>query len=139
MSSHRSKGAQAPLTVYVLSTILNRSPEQRQAVSGALKDDDFAVLVAAASDDDKTIRLQAAEFLCLLADPRAVPHSIDAARDTTDNNKASNQITIIGRSVDNLSAETKRNALRDLERGPGANNDLVGNHGFVCKTLFGGC
>jgi hypothetical protein len=92
-------------------------------------------MVSAASDDDKTIRLQASEFLYSLGDPRAIPYSVDAAKKTTDNNKASNQISIVGRSAQELPAPTQNNIVHDLTHGPGANNDLVGNQGWLRKRL----
>ena len=86
--------------MYALSEMLRRNIEQRSAISSALKNEDFPLLVAAASDNDKTIRLHAAEFLYSLQDPRSVPASIAAARSTSDENKAANQVIIIGKSVE---------------------------------------
>jgi hypothetical protein len=40
--------------IYALSEMLRRNPDQQTAISSALKDDDFSLLVPAASDDDKT-------------------------------------------------------------------------------------
>jgi len=121
--------------LYGLSEILRRHPDQRSAISSALTDEDFPVLVAGASDDDKTIRIQAAEFLYLLQDPRAVPASVEAARDTPDPNKATNQLYIVRQSGQSLDAPQKRKILDDLTSGPGGNNDLVRNVGSVAKTL----
>lgn len=121
--------------LYALDEIIRRKPDQRAQISAALKSEDFPLLVAAASDDDKTLRMQAADFLYVLQDPRAVPASVEAARETSDNNKATNQVLIIQQSVRNLDAAAKENIYRDLTRGPGSNNDLVGRDGWVRKRL----
>lgn len=132
-SDYRLRGG----AVYVLSTILSLHPDQKSAISAALDKDDFPILVSAASDNDKTMRLQAAEFLYILGDPRAVPFSVDAARDTHDNDKASNQISILGQSGQQLPNSKKQEVIRDLTFGPGSNNDLVGKNGWTCGRLFG--
>jgi hypothetical protein len=117
--------------IYVLSTMLNLHPDQKSSLSAALKGEDFPILVAAASDDDKSIRLQATECLYILG----VPHSVNAARDTHDNNKASNQTSIVGQSSQQLSNSAKQNIINDIQRGPDPNNDLVGNSDFLSKQL----
>jgi hypothetical protein len=135
-SDYRLRGG----VIYVLSTMLNTHPDQKSMVSAALEKDDFPILVAAASDDDKTVRLQAAEFLYLLGDPRAIPYSADAARSTHDDNKAANQISILGQSGEQLPTADKKNVLHDLQHGPGANNDLFGKNGFTCRSFgWSGC
>jgi hypothetical protein len=121
--------------MYALQDMLRRNPDQRAAVSKALKSDDFPVLVAAASDDDKTIRLQAAGFLYLLQDPRVVPSSVEAARKTSDDNKATDQVLIIRQAGQSLGDTEKKSVINDLTSGPGLSNDLVGSAGFVRKTL----
>jgi hypothetical protein len=120
---------------YVLSTALIRDPEQKTEISAKLSDDDFPVLVSLASDEDKTIRYQATEFLYDLGDPRSIPYSVDAARSTPDPNRASNQILILGKSSQDLSISDRNNIVNDLTHGPGMNNDVVGNEGFVKKWL----
>jgi hypothetical protein len=121
--------------LYALSEMLRRNPEQRTAISAALKDEDFPFLVAAASDNDKTIRMQAADFLYLLQDSRAVPSSVEAARSTPDTSKASNQVLIIRQSGLSLTAADKEKVINDLSAGPGRNNDLVGSTGYLRRTL----
>ena len=121
--------------LYALSEMLRRDPEQRAAVSAALAPEDFPFLVAAASDDDKTVRLQAASFLYLLQDPRAVPSSVEAARSTPDEGKATNQVLIIRQSAQSLTPSDKAKVIEDLQAGPGPSNDLVGSAGFLRKTF----
>ncbi len=120
--------------LYSLDAMIRRSPDQRTEISAALKTEDFPLLVAAASDDDRTIRMQAANFLYLLQDPRAVPSSIEAARDASDNSKATNQILIIQQSTQQLPADAKAGVLNQLTRGQ-VNNDLVGQSGWARKKL----
>ena len=121
--------------LYALSEMLRRNPEQRAAISAALTTEDFPFLVAAASDDDKTIRLQAADFLYLLQDARAVPSSVEAARSTPDTNKATNQVLIIRQSGLTLTAADKEKVVRNLSEGPGRNNDLLGGAASLKRIL----
>ena len=130
-SDYRLRGG----VIYALSEMLRRNPNQRAAIAAALRTEDFPFLVAAASDDDKTIRLQAADFLYHLQDPRAVPSSIEAARSTSDASKATNQVLIIRQSGLSLPSADKEKVINDLSAGPGSNNDLLGSQGFVRKTL----
>lgn len=121
--------------VYALDEMLRRSPGQRSAISAALKPDDFPGLVSAASDDDKTIRNYAAEFLFQLQDPRAVPASVQAARDASDNSKAANQVLIIQQSAQSLTPTAKADVFNDLTKGPGANNELLGQSDWLKGKL----
>jgi hypothetical protein len=110
--------------VYALSEMLRRSPDERTAISSALKDVDFSILVDAASDDDKTIRLQAAQFLYLLRDPRAVPASVEAGRSVREEGKATNQLIIIRQSGQSLPESVKQKIFDSLKAGPGPNNEI---------------
>ena len=130
-SDYRLRGG----VIYALSEMLRRNPEQRSAIAAALSTEDFPFLVAAASDDDKTIRLQAADFLYHLQDPRAVPSSVEAARSTSDTNKATNQVLIIRQSGLSLPSADKEKVINDLSAGARSNNDLLGSQGFVRKAL----
>ncbi len=121
--------------LYALSEMLRRNPEQRAAISAVLTTEDFPFLVAAASDDDKTIRLQAADFLYLLQDSRAVPSSVEAARSTPDTSKATNQVLIIRQSGLTLTAADKQKVINDLSAGPGKTNDLLGSAGSLKRIL----
>jgi hypothetical protein len=130
-SNYRLRGG----VIYVLSTTITNNPDKKADISAKLKPEDFPILVSAASDDDKTVRLQASEFLYSLGDPRSIPYSVDAAKSTSDNNKASNQITILSQSWKELPESTQSNIYNDLTKGPGPNNDVVGNHGWLRKQL----
>jgi hypothetical protein len=121
--------------LFSLDEMLRHDPSRRTQISSLLKDQDFPLLVKAASDDDKTIRMQAAEFLYILQDPRALPSSIAAARSTADNAKATNQVLIIKQASQALPAQAKENVVRDLTEGPGLKNDLVGTSGWVRGKL----
>jgi hypothetical protein len=121
--------------VYALSEMLRQNPNQRSAISNALKESDFPLLVNAASDDDKTIRYQAAEFLATLQDPRAIPVSAKASRAANQNDKANNQLIILRESGHLLPDSEKKQILNDITTGPEPNNDLVGDTGYVKKTL----
>jgi hypothetical protein len=130
-SDYRLRGGAA----YVLSTTLIRNPEEKKEISSKLFDNDFPVLVSLASDEDKTIRYQATEFLYDLGDPRSIPYSVGAARVTSDPNRAVNQILILGKSSQDLSISDRNNIVHDLTHGPGMNNSIVGNEGYVKKWL----
>jgi hypothetical protein len=122
--------------IYGLSEMLRRNPEKKSAISSALKDDDFSLLVPAASDDDKTIRLQAAQFLYLLQDSRAVPASVEAARRVQEEGKATNQLIILRKSGQSLPESEKQKVFNDLTAGPGPNNEIFRSIKDVGK-LFG--
>jgi hypothetical protein len=103
--------------IFALSEMLRHDPNLRTAVSAGLIADDFPILVAAASDDDKAIRLQAAEFLYRLQDPRAVPSSVEAAKSATDESKATNQALIIRQSAQKLAPTDKTRIIDELQAG----------------------
>jgi hypothetical protein len=111
--------------IYALSEMLRHDPNLRTAVSAALIPDDFPILVAAASDDDKAIRLQAAEFLYRLQDPRAVPSSVEAAKSASDESKATNQALIIRQSAQSLAPADKTKIVDELHAGQVKNIDTV--------------
>jgi hypothetical protein len=75
-SNYRLRGG----VIYVLSTTITNNPNKKADISTKLKPEDFPILVSAASDDDKTVRLQASEFLYSLGDPRSIPYSVDAQK-----------------------------------------------------------
>lgn len=120
---------------YVLRSLLTVRPNDRAAVSSALRDEHLALLVELASDDDKTLRLQAGEFLVLLADPRSIQYSVQAARKATDNNKAFNQIIITGGASRELPEAERERVFRDITSGPGPNNDVVRMNEYIRKSL----
>lgn len=121
---------------YALAEMMRRSPtaETRQAISANLKEEDFPVLVAAAQDDDDTVRLQAGEFLYLLQDQRSIRPSIDAAATASDETKAADQVLIIREAGKNLSSDEKLKVIESLND-LGAVNDLIKNKDALTKIL----
>jgi hypothetical protein len=125
--------------IYVLSDLLKRNLDSRAAISSALLDSDFPILVSAASDDDKTIRFQAANFLYDLQDPRAIPATVDATHHIKDPDKATNQYLILRESGKSLPGPTQLDIRQDLTKGPGPANDRIridrcknGSLGWLC-------
>ncbi len=110
--------------VYALARMLRSHPEQRQAISQALTDEDFKILVAAASDEDKTVRFQAAEFLYVLQDPRAVAPSLVGARSAPDPDIAYNNLLILRQSGQNLPADRKQQIISVI-KGDKASSGVV--------------
>ncbi|MGK6315369.1 hypothetical protein [Neorhizobium sp. DT-125] len=121
---------------YALAEMMRRSPtaETRQAISANLKEEDFPILVAAAQDDDDTVRLQAGEFLYLLQDQRSIRPSIDAAASALDEIKAADQVLIIREAGKNLSSDEKLRVIESLND-PGAVNNLIKNKDALTKIL----
>ncbi|SMF47808.1 hypothetical protein SAMN02982989_2471 [Xaviernesmea oryzae] len=121
---------------YALAEMMRRSPtaETRQAISANLKGEDFPVLVAAAQDDDDTVRLQAGEFLYLLQDQRSIRPSIDAAATASDEIKAADQVLIIREAGKNLSSDEKLKVIESLND-LGAVNDLIKNKDALTRIL----
>ncbi|WP_105402951.1 DUF308 domain-containing protein [Neorhizobium sp. T7_12] len=99
---------------YALGEMLRAQPSSSKQISEGIQEADFQLLVAAASDEDKTIRYQAAEFLYNLQDPRAVQPSINAAKEATDEGVANNQILILRQSGSSLPCSQKGNIVREL-------------------------
>lgn len=92
-------------------------------------------MLKAASDDDKTIRYQAAELLSLLHDQRAIPESIKAVRETVDDNKARNQLIITRESAVKLTDEKKSEILKEINRVPLSPSKLLGSSQSIQKVL----
>lgn len=102
-------------TTYVLSEMLRSDETLRTDISAALTADDFSYFVDAASDEDKTIRYQAAEFLYLLQDPRSVSFSVDALK-RVDDLSADNQVLILRQSADELDDAKKDALIEELSK-----------------------
>ncbi|KQQ74239.1 hypothetical protein ASF70_10935 [Rhizobium sp. Leaf321] len=100
--------------VYALAEMIRSDPNLASSLSQKLAAEDFPLLIQAAADPDKTIRYQAADFLYRLQDPRAVELSVNAAKDTTDQGVANNQILILRQSGSNLSSSQKSDIVRQL-------------------------
>jgi hypothetical protein len=121
---------------YALAEMLRRVPtsERRQAISANLADEDFPILAMATQDRDDTVRLQAAEFLYLLQDPRSIPLSIDAAVATMDATKAADQVLIIRESGKALSSGAKVKVIDSLNTTGGVNS-LVKSKDALTRML----
>lgn len=100
---------------YALAEMLRRDPASRAQISLAIPTEDFPLLVDAASDPDKTIRFQAAEFLYLLEDPRSVEFSVEAAKETSDEAVATNQILILRQAGQSLPENEKQQIIQELQ------------------------
>lgn len=80
---------------YALGEMLRYHPSWAKQISGGIEETDFPLLAAAAADEDKTIRFQAAEFLYLLQDPRSIASTVDAAKNADQEEVLQNQILIL--------------------------------------------
>lgn len=81
--------------VFALNGMLREAAARNRMVARELTDDDIKLLVNAASDDDKTVRLQATEFLFKLKDPRVVEPSLQAVRDRRNPDGVYNAVLIL--------------------------------------------
>jgi hypothetical protein len=120
---------------YVLAEMLRRQPERREQISFHLRNADFPLLVSAAQDHDPTIRLQAAEFLYLLQDPRSIPSNVEAAISTEDASKAEDQLYIIREASKDLGATEKKALFENMTRSVGSSNELIRNRSAVQDIL----
>jgi hypothetical protein len=81
--------------VFALNGMLREDTSRNRAVAGELTNDDIALLVHAASDADKTVRLQATEFLFRLKDLRVVESSLQMVRDPKNPDGVYNSVLIL--------------------------------------------
>ncbi len=122
--------------IYALAEMLRANPIQGPEISQKLNEDDFPLLVKAASDQDKTIRYQAAEFLYDLKDIRAVQPSFDAAKEAKDEGVASNQILILRQSGDELSQDKKSSIVKGLKDSSLETNQKIKNPSFSVEKIL---
>ncbi|MBY3347365.1 HEAT repeat domain-containing protein [Rhizobium laguerreae] len=122
--------------IYALAEMLRADPAKGPAISQELNEDDFPLLVKAAADQDKTIRYQAAEFLYVLQDPRAVIPSIDAAKGAENEGIANNQILILRQSGADLPSNEKNDIVKQL-KDPSINlNNIVKQRSFSVEKIL---
>lgn len=121
---------------YALNEMLHADPEKRAAISAEISSEDFPLLVDAASDPDKTVRFQAAEFLYLLEDPRSVELSVEAAKQASDNATATNQILILRQSAQSLAPDAKSGIVEQLQApSVGGTNRLIRDKSILNNVL----
>lgn len=81
--------------VFALNGMLREKGSANKAIAGLLSDADIKLLVDAANDDDKTVRLFAAEFLFKLRDPRVVAPAVQAVREQRNADGVYNSVLIL--------------------------------------------
>lgn len=101
--------------VFALAEMVRSKEVQPSDISAKLVSQDFAILVDAAADEDRSVRHQAAEVLYALEDPRAVQFSLEAAKQATDPGVANNQILILRQAGSQLPKAQKGDITRQLK------------------------
>jgi hypothetical protein len=100
---------------YALTEMIQNKARSPGAISSQITAEDFPLLVGAASDSNKTIRYQAAEFLYLLGDPRAINLSLEATKQASDAAVLTNQILILKQAGQNLPDIDKEGIINELD------------------------
>jgi hypothetical protein len=101
--------------VFALNGMLREETARNGPVARELTDDDLTLLVHAAFDDDQTVRLQAAEFLFRLKDPRVVEPSLQVVRDRRNADAVYTAVVILRpvyRDLDNAEQKRVKTELR---------------------------
>ena len=98
-----------------LTEMLRAEKTLAPRLSEALNDGDISLLVAAAGDPDRTVRIYATEFLYDLGDPRAVAPSLDLADRVGDENARYNLLFLTQGGVQRLPQAEKPEIGRQLE------------------------
>jgi hypothetical protein len=101
--------------ILALNDMLRTNPNQRSEISKALDDASIGFLVGLASDSDKTVRLQATEFLHDLKDIREVTSSLEAIQKNTDPNGVYNNVLILKGLYPDLDQSLKTRVFQALE------------------------
>jgi hypothetical protein len=123
--------------IYALADMLRRDPILREPLLTKLQDDDIRVLVAAASDDDNSVRAQATEFLYLLKDQRAIGPSLQGVRDAKDSNGLHNNVLILRGTSQALPEAEKAKIARDVGSAVGTGESVACCGGFDLKSGSG--
>jgi hypothetical protein len=97
---------------YALAGMLRKDDKARDKISAQLKPPDFELLQRLTADKDATVRLQATEFLYLLADSRSVDAAIKGVGDDTA--AAANSALILKGAFSNVSAPEKKRIINEL-------------------------
>jgi hypothetical protein len=96
-----------------LTEYLRTNKTTRASAAERLSDSDLGLLLAAANDPDRTLRIYATEFLMDLGSPRIVPLIRDRFEAASDDGKF-NFIVAISDTLGSLSAEQKLSLRADL-------------------------
>jgi hypothetical protein len=100
--------------VVVINDMLRNDDNSGGDISNKLNQSDIKLLVGAASDNDKTIRLQATELLYTLRDKRVVSDSLDVVRNGSNENAVYNNLLILKAIVPTLDYTEKKRVKDDV-------------------------
>ena len=101
---------------------MRKNKNQRKRISGELNDRDIALLLQAAADNDRTLRIYASEFLYDLGDPRAIDAAATIFPLANDNGRY-NIILVLTGTVNDVSPQQKSRLVGMLRLWRG----MVGN------------
>ncbi len=82
--------------VVALSTMLRDNKENREVVIEQIDDDQIRILVDAAADNDRTIRIYASEFLYDLGDPRSIDIALEQAMGYSEEGRFNALLSVLG-------------------------------------------
>jgi hypothetical protein len=101
-----------------LADILRKDEKNRERISQALTPKDFSLLVAATTDADPTLRLQATEFLYRLKDPRSADAVVETIKrgDKSDSGAAVKNPALVLKGVyQSLPAQEQARVMREID------------------------
>lgn len=101
-------------TAVALAEMLRYKKDDRKAVQGILSEEQIDALVKAASDDDRTIRIYASEFLYDLADPRTVTPALKLVNNTENPDGKYNLLLVVNSALEDADPTLKANAATAL-------------------------
>lgn len=96
-----------------LAEMLRSRKAERSAVSAQLSDDDLALIARSLSDEDRTVRIYAGEFLTDLGDKRLVPIALQQLR-TASGDGQYNLALVLESAAPELSAAERAKLRADL-------------------------
>lgn len=108
--------------VIALTELLREDKSVAPSISDMLSTPDLELLVMAAGDPDRTVRIYATEFLYDLGDPRAVVPAVTMAAETSNQDARYNLLFLTQGGIDKLPSDEKTavyKELRTIARGSG--------------------
>lgn len=115
--------------VVALTEMMRENKNQRRLIADLLRPDDLGLLLEAATDADRTIRIYAGEFLFDLGDPRTFDMALKAWPGISDDNGRYNLVLVMKGAAPDIEPERADTARERLE-------SLLGQVGPKTDTLI---
>lgn len=99
--------------IVALTEMMRENKSHRVEIARKIEDHQLALLIDAAGDEDRTIRIYASEFLYDLGDPRSIALALEAMRDTSPNGRY-NLLLVTKGAIPYSSAAQRATLAREL-------------------------